>query len=189
MKGFKAVVAALLLASLSACSTFGLAYESIPAGKLKGKLIVRWIKPDLFVFTPDKAEPLTFTRFDGSMIIPQEMVTDGGSIPRPMWVFRSYSPWGYAPAFIVHDWMFRAKRCSLPEATNYTLADSASAMAEVMKTMMEAGTVEKDSQTIAMMHAAVTSRFAQQVWDDDLCLPVPSAFNFKSTFEYVIEYR
>lgn len=183
-------ISALLITifSLSGCSSFGPSYESINAGAIKGKLVVRWIEPDLFIFTPDKLSPLAFTRANGSVITPGEMITDGGSIPRPMWAFRSYSPWGYAPAFIIHDWLFRAKKCQLPEASDYTLEGAAQVMTEVMKTMMESGKVEKDPRTISLMHAAVVSSFAQKVWDEPICLPVPAAFERRAIFQYEISF-
>nr|WP_249779640.1 DUF1353 domain-containing protein [Bradyrhizobium sediminis] len=34
------------------------------------------------------------------------MYTDGGSIPRIAQIFNGLSPWGFGPAYIVHDWIF-----------------------------------------------------------------------------------
>ena len=62
------------------------------AGKLEGKLIVQWLEPDKFLFVPDATSPLKFTRASGEVVQPQRLMTDGGTIPRPMWVSRSYSP-------------------------------------------------------------------------------------------------
>ena len=78
-------------------------YEKTRAGNLSGRVIVEWRKPNLFVFRPDAEQPLKFVRSDGDVITPQEMFTDGGSIPRAFWVFRNFSPCGYGPAFVVHD--------------------------------------------------------------------------------------
>lgn len=163
-------------------------YESLKKGELKGKLIVQWIEPDLFLFIPDNASPLTFTRSDGTKIQPGRMLTDGGSIPRPMWAFRSYSPWGYAPAFIVHDWLFYIKRCKFADHQAWTLESSADVLGEIIKTMMESGKVEKDAQTVKLMHLAVSSLFAKKYWESDLCLPVPPAFNRTPTMQYTIEF-
>src|SRR5262249_9096204 len=102
----------VLAASIQTAS--GASYEDFHVGSLKGKLIVQWWERDKFVFLPDKDDPLTFKRSDGETITPGRMFTDGGSIPRPLWIFRQYSPWGYAPAFIVHDWLFHMKQCGLP---------------------------------------------------------------------------
>src|SRR5262245_53900835 len=86
-------------------------YQKLKVGKLEGKVTVQWLEPNVFLFIPDAERPLTFTRSNGEKIQPGRLITDGGSIPRPMWVFRNYSPWGYAPAFIVHDWIFYTKHC------------------------------------------------------------------------------
>lgn len=163
-------------------------YESIRPGRLSGKLIVQWIEPDVFLFIPDTQQPLTFTRSNGTSIKPGRMLTDGGSIPRPLWAFRSYSPWGYAPAFIVHDWLFHMQKCKLEGFQAWSLETSADVMAEIIKTMMESGKVEKDSQTVQLMHAAVSSRFAKQYWESNICLPTPPAFNRSPAMQYVIEF-
>jgi hypothetical protein len=57
-------------------------------------LLVEWIGPDRFILRPDPdpTQRLTFTRANGDVITPREMYTDGGSIPRPLWVFRGLSP-------------------------------------------------------------------------------------------------
>lgn len=138
-------------------------------GKLEGKLIVQWLEPDKFMFVPDSASPLRFTRSSGQVIQPQKLVTDGGTVPRAMWVARSYSPWGYAPAFIIHDWLFEMKRCALPNnpAADYKVA--ADIMAEVMKTMAAAGVVSLDDLTLLSMHAAVSSSVARDYWDNGKC--------------------
>jgi hypothetical protein len=96
--------APLLLGWLSGCASSH--YKHTAAGTLKGTVVVEWYKPDLFKYRPDTTDPLTFTRRKGTVIQPGLMLTDGGSIPRVFWVLRNYSPWGYGPAFIVHDWLF-----------------------------------------------------------------------------------
>ncbi|MFG5410679.1 DUF1353 domain-containing protein [Piscinibacter sakaiensis] len=180
------------LASFILVSTLSTAcaadYESLKLGQLKGKLVVQWIEPDLFLFIPDATNPLVFTRSDGKSIQPGRMLTDGGSVPRPMWAFRSYSPWGYAPAFIVHDWLFHIKRCKIGDYQSWTLESSADVMGEVIKTMMETGKVERDPQTVRLMLAAVSSSFAKKYWESDLCLPLPPAFSRTPAMQYTIEF-
>ena len=73
-------------------------YSKVKPGELKGKLLVQWYDYDEFIFIPDKDNPLRFIRNNKTEIIPGKIYTDGGSIPRPLWVVRSYSPWGFAPA-------------------------------------------------------------------------------------------
>jgi Protein of unknown function (DUF1353) len=114
-------------------------YRQTPVGQLKGKIIVQVLGDDRFIFVPHDTDPLAFVRADGRRILPSRpMFTDGGSIPRLLWALRNYSPWGYAHAFILHDWLFEAKRCHIPEYSNYTVEDAARAMSEVMKTYIEA---------------------------------------------------
>src|SRR4051812_6864545 len=121
MKQQLARVMALLCVAATVVGGFGVNYKDVRQGKLSGKLIVQWLEPDVFLFIPDAAQPLTFVRANGSKLIPGRMITDGGSIPRPMRAFRNYSPWGYAPAFIVHDWIFRMKSCELNDYLRYNV--------------------------------------------------------------------
>ena len=167
-------------------SASGAGYDSFQTGKLEGKLIVQWIEPDLFIFLPDEAKPLSFTRSNGEKIVPGRMLTDGGSIPRPLWILRSYSPWGYAPAFIVHDWLFNIKHCRSPGYEQYTYEDAASILAEVMKTMMETKRVEVDKLTLVSMHAAVSSSIAKDLWDTGKCTPAPAGLRPKKP---IMEYE
>jgi hypothetical protein len=152
-------------------------YDSFRAGTLSGKLIVQWIEPDKFIFLPDKDVPLTFVRSNGDKIVPGRMVTDGGSIPRPLWILRSYSPWGYAPAFIIHDWLFAMKQCRLDGYARYDHEQAATVLAEVMKTMMELKKVETDRLTLLSMYAAVNSSIAEDLWNSGPCLPVPAGLS------------
>lgn len=164
-------------------------YDTVKTGKLQGKLIVQWIEPDVFLFLPDKQSPLSFTRFDGQQIVPQRMLTDGGSIPRPFWILRNYSPWGYAPAFIVHDWLFERKHCKYAGHDQMSVHDAAMVMAEVMKTMMESKKVPVDRQTVGSMHTAVSTPIAQSHWDGGKCNPPPAGLNsIKPILEYTIEF-
>lgn len=146
-----------------------LAVQQARAGKLEGKLIVQWLEPDKFRFLPDTNSPLRFTRSSGTVIQPHELVTDGGTIPRALWVKRNYSPWGYAPAFIIHDWLFEMKRCNLADNPAGDYREAAVIMAEVMKTMAEAGSAPLDTVTLVSMHAAVTSNVAREYWESGLC--------------------
>ena len=150
-------------------------YDTVNPGKLSGKLIVQWIEPDVFLFLPDKETPLKFTRSNGDTVTPGRMLTDGGSIPRPLWILRNYSPWGYAPAFIVHDWLFEMKHCKKEGFMKYNYQDAAMIMAEVMKTMMESKKVAVDTLTVWSMHTAVSSNIAAKHWEDGKCNPPPPA--------------
>jgi hypothetical protein len=163
-----AVLLSPVLFVLNGCSSMH--YARVSPGELKGRLIVEWYDRDSFVFIPDPENPLTFTRPNGKGVIePERMQTDGGSIPRFLWGFKNYSPWGFGPAFIVHDWLFVAHHNGDPRYSEYTLEESALVMSEVMKTMMEKERVEKGvtPQKFVMysMYLAVKSSIARQWWD------------------------
>jgi Protein of unknown function (DUF1353) len=162
-------------------------FNDTKSGGLKGKLIVEWIEPDEFIFRPDKNNPLTFTRSNKEVIMPGLMYTDGGSIPRPLWALRSYSPWGYAPAYIVHDWLFHMKHCNLPGNEKYTVEEAARVLSEVMKTLM----VKQgdDKLTLYATFEAVRSPIAANLWNSETCLEPPTRlFDSKPKMRYVIEF-
>lgn len=100
---------ALVPVSLALAGCASQPYRDTAPAKLTGALEVRWVKNDYFLFLPNKDEPFTLLRPDGTRIRPGAMYTDGGSIPRFLWGIEGYSPWGYAPAYIVHDWLFEAR--------------------------------------------------------------------------------
>ena len=164
-------------------------YGEVSTGKLEGKLIVQWLEPDIFLFLPDAQKPLRFTRSNGDVIQPGRMLTDGGSIPRPLWILRNYSPWGYAPAFVVHDWLFDMKHCAIPGFERYNHHIAATVMAEVMKTMMGSGKVAVDQPTLLSMYLAVDSPIAESLWNKGKCEPPPVGLtNKKPSREFEIAF-
>ncbi|HEV8584031.1 MAG TPA: DUF1353 domain-containing protein [Methylomirabilota bacterium] len=166
------IALALLLSGCAATH-----YKQTRTGTLSGALIVEWRNPDFFIFRPDPASPLLFVRSDGTRIQPGLMYTDGGSIPRPFWSLRNYSPWGYGPAFIVHDWLFHMQNCKLAGYDRWTIQQAATVMSEVMKTMMETPGFDFGSQdTVYLMYAAVQTPPAEKSWTSGACLtPAPGA--------------
>lgn len=152
-------------------------YNQLGVGKFSGRLLVCWNGMDNFVFIPDQTNPLTYTTSKGRKIIPKLMQTDGGSIPRILRGFsKKLSPWSYAPAFMVHDWLFAAKKCQYEPDVDWTFHQSADIMAEAMKTLMEVGftdykgnvfRLERAENTLYVMHKAVISSIAENLWKDD----------------------
>lgn len=182
-KGLKYCISIAVFALATSIGTaLGASYEEFHVGSLKGKLIVQWWEPDKFVFLPDKDDPLTFKRSNGETIVPNRMFTDGGSIPRQLWIFRNYSPWGYAPAFIVHDWLFHMKHCGLPGNDKYNHEIAATVMAEVTKTLMETKKVDVAKLTLLSMYEAVDSGIAKTYWDTGKCELPPTGFASKKPF-------
>lgn len=171
MKSLVLALAAVALLPTS-CSDwlYGRHYDATDTGELKGKLIVEWVDQDQFLFLPDAANPLVFRRKNNEVIEPQRMFTDGGSIPAPLRAIKSYSPWGYAPAFIVHDWLFVMHQCKVPGFENYDLDKAATIMAEVMKTLMENPKYGGPNKLIHYsMYEAVRSPQALEYWDNGSC--------------------
>jgi hypothetical protein len=148
-------------------------YREAHEGKFSGALDVRWVHNDYFVFLPNKDDPFTFKRKDGSVIRPGRMYTDGGSIPRFLWGIEGYSPWGYAPAYLVHDWLFEAQHCGYEPDNRYTFGDSVVVMGESLKTLMEASPEYRNYFVFDSVVASVASPIAKRLWEEGSCKTPP----------------
>lgn len=149
---------------------YGWHYDQTRTGDLKGTLRIRWVANDQFVYEPDPADPLRFKRADGSIIQPEAMYTDGGSIPQALRAIKAYSPWGYAPAFIIHDWLFVMKQCKLKGYEKLTLEDAATIMAEAVKTLMEKPDFGGVNKLVHYsMYEGVLTSTAKDYWDNGPC--------------------
>lgn len=142
-------------------------YNRVATGTtFEGDLIVQWLAHDRFRYLPSPARPFTIHRPGQAPIIPTAFETDGGSTPRIARVFRNYSPWGYGPAFVAHDWLFEAHHCDLPEYRAVTLDDAADVMSEIIKEMMEnRDDFERDAFALYTIDKAVRSGIARSYWD------------------------
>lgn len=85
-------------------------YQEVKTGKIESAPIVKWTGPDQFVLVYNKDAPFKFRRFNGEVIQPEPIKTDGGSIPPRFWDVRGMTPWTYAPGYLVHDWLYEANR-------------------------------------------------------------------------------
>jgi hypothetical protein len=191
----RSLLAVAIAAALGGCASAH--YARVEPGELRGRLVVQWVDQDQFVFVPDAEKPLTFTRHDGDVITPALMYTDGGSIPRPLWALRSYSPWGYAPAFIIHDWIFEMKRCQVTGHEKYDLEEAAWVLAEVMKTMMEKqGPEAVNALALYSIFESVRSPVAARIWEEGECHrvsergegPATGIPGMEPRIEYAIEF-
>lgn len=163
---------------------YGWHYDQTKAGVLKGTLRIQWLAQDKFLYEPDPVDPLIFTRADGTIIKPAAMYTDGGTIPQALRALKAYSPWGYAPAYLVHDWLFAMKQCKYPGYEKLTLEDTANVMSEAMKTLMEKPDFGGVNKLVHYsMYQGVLSSTAKDYWDNGPCdapgaemkrLPTPS---------------
>jgi len=156
-------------------------YEKTPSGKFAGRLDVEWIAPNLFVYRPDPTQPLTFTASDGTLIQPQLMYTDGGSIPRLFWSVPHLGPWDFAPGFVVHDWLFLQHRCRSGHWQDVSFERSADLLAQALKTQM-VQSQQPDPVVLWAIHEAVKTPVAKASWDSSDCrnppgraLPTPAA--------------
>ena len=159
-------------------------YAKVPKGEIGGRLTIEWVAADRFVYRPDPQKPFYFKRANGEVIRPKKMFTDGGSIPRPLWALRGYSPWGFGPAYLAHDWLFDAHHCNLPEAKDHTVFTAADVLAEVMKTLMEADKpqVVKSAGLLDSIDAAVRTPIAQNLWNTGKCEEPPPEMFSRSLF-------
>lgn len=142
-------------------------------GVIKGHPCVEWKQPDKFVYVRSKNPDFCFTRPNGEKIQPGSIETDGGSIPRFLWSQRSYSPWTYAPAYLVHDWLYEAHRRKVPAGTDpkgnelfYTKEQADWIMAEIIKSQMEQPTFDtpKSPTHLRRIYWAV-SKFGKTAWN------------------------
>lgn len=148
-------------------------YDKLPTGRFKGQIHVQWEGMDTFTFHTSEDKPFSYTTADGRKIQPKTMVTDGGSIPKLFQVFKKFSSWGYAPAFIIHDWLFVAQEIKDETDLDWTFEQSALVMAEAMKTLMEEGIennkgkinkLDKSKDVLYLMYLAVSSFIAKKSW-------------------------
>lgn len=175
------LLAASAAIALSSCATID--YSTLQPGRFTGSVIVLWVgEGDTsgdgeFLFVPDPKRPLTFYRPEarraGAVIRPSMMYTDGGSIPKIAQIFRGFSPWGYAPAYMIHDWLFTARHCLVDGATdsrymqvsNVSFAESAEILGEAINGLVAARQVQPNDLAGSTITAAVGSSIAKDLWD------------------------
>lgn len=159
-------------------------YRKLATGELSGSLFVMWVGEGNssgdgnFLFVPDPRDPLIFHRSDptapGGVIKPGLMYTDGGSIPKIAQVFKGLSPWGYAPAYMIHDWVFIAHHCVVDGSTEnrfdevrgVDFDDSAAILGEAIKSLIATRQVAPNDVAPSAITAAVGSVVAKNLWDE-----------------------
>ena len=158
-------------------------YAKLGTGTFTGCPTVRWNGifedgRDEFIFLPEAAKPFTYTtsaKLGSKTVKPRLMLTDGGSIPLILWGLSNFSPWGYAPGYMVHDWLFVAHRCKFAPDNVWNFNQSATILAECIKTLMEVGFTDYDGttkklgkaiDTLYLIHHAVSSGIAEGYWND-----------------------
>lgn len=178
----KRIAALTMVLAASACGH--VSYEDTKPGEFQGNLFVMWVGEGdgsagdgRFLFVPDPHAPLVFTWTDPQGktrdLQPRMMYTDGGSIPKFVQVFKGFSPWGYAPAYMVHDWLYTARHCNRDgqaspaeaEVADITFQQSADILASAIKTLTVTGRVAKDDVAASTISDAVAGPIAWRVWD------------------------
>lgn len=150
-------------------------YSQTKPGKLDGVLRLEWIGENSSIYEPDESAPLTFVTSDGRRISPQKMYTDGGSIPPVFWGVPGLSPWGYAPGYMVHDWLFEMHHCRYPGYEAISFQDSARILSETIKTLMIQNKVPANPGALYAIYEGVSSSIAEDIWTNGKCNPVPPA--------------
>lgn len=176
----------ILSACISGLTLFLVSCSTFPVGdpdqiSLKGRVFVEWYREDRFVYRQTN-NPLSFKpSFLDIPIVPEDMFTDGGSVPRVFWNIPGLSPWALGPAYIIHDWVFEVHRCNRdapPEIKNITFQQSAQILAEVGQSLVDAGLI--DNNQLPAIVWAVRTRYARDIWDrpatEEECEPPPSQF-------------
>ncbi len=164
----------VLLAVLLACGCASRPYRETAQSKFEGELEVRWVANDYFLFLPNKDNPPRLLRPNGQKAIqPGPMYTDGGSIAQALWGVQGLSPWGYAPAYVVHDWLFEARHCGYVSDNQYSFDESVTVIAEGLKAIMEHDPRVRNYFVFDAVVGAVGSPVAKKRWDTGKCKPPP----------------
>ena len=159
-------------------------YAQAPPGEFTGSVFVMWVGETqhgagdgTFVFVPTD-DPLTFRRNRPSatlpVVRPQMMYTDGGSIPQFAQVFNGLSPWSYAPAYMVHDWLFVARKClndGMANPAEQAVAamdfdESADIAEEAIRTLVESGKVRPNDVAARAITSAVAGPITRLLWHE-----------------------
>ncbi|MGO6845961.1 MULTISPECIES: hypothetical protein [Rhizobium] len=179
IKGLSATLSLLGCFVAAGCQTID--FDKLPSGKFSGTLIVMWVGEGgkagdgKFVFVPDPHNRLSFTRAESSAapIIPGVMYTDGGSVPKVVQPFRGFNPWGYAPAYMIHDWIFTAHHCisdgkqdpAYLAMAKIDFHESGVILGEAIQTLMAKKLVEENDISKFAITTAVLSPVARNLWD------------------------
>jgi len=181
---------AIFLAALTLSVACGdVDWNNREPGDFEGRVFLMWAGPGAgdagdgnFVFIPDPDNALTFTRdarYDRfQTVTPGVMYTDGGSVPRVAQAFRGLQPWGYGPAYMVHDWLFVAHHCNREgkaDANEASMAgmsfeESAHLIAEALKTLVAEGKIaEGDLKAPGIIAGAVAGPVSAAIWEAGTC--------------------
>ena len=140
-------------------------YDQYQAGSFENLDHVRlcWTQPDLFELIPRIEKPFAFVRPNSTRIQPTNFFTDGGSIPRFVTAINGrLTPWGYGPAYLIHDWGFDRHHCG--DKTSFE--EVRDMLMEALKTLMTT-VVPKDEIAFNTIYLGVSSPVARAAWNNN----------------------
>ena len=93
---------------------------------------------------------------------------------------------------MIHDWLFEVHRChrpAPPEVAAITFEQSAQVLAEVGKSLVEAGLV--DNNKLDAIVWAIQTRYARDIWDSppapwECAIPVVTKARAQTVVDFVI---
>lgn len=185
-----ALTACLAIAACGSVDYAGLSDK----GVFTGGVLVLWLAENetgagdgRFVYLPYPGRELVFTRDESggreatvTTIEPGVIYTDGGSIPRWLQPLKGFSPWGYAPAYMIHDWLFVARRCArdgaaTPEEAKIEkmpFTESAEILGEAIKALIAQNRVAPNDVAPLAISSGVAGPFSRVRWEaEGECVP------------------
>jgi Protein of unknown function (DUF1353) len=145
-----------------------------PKVVLSGTLLIQWNDESRFIYVSDPQNGLRFQTRDGREIKPSRMYTDGGSIPRVFWSVKGFSPWGYGPAYVLHDWLFHQHRCGNDDPPNrYSIEQANEALDDAINLLMDQKRVEANQRARRLIKWAV-DKYALTAWNEPCDAEPPS---------------
>ncbi|MBY5426997.1 hypothetical protein [Rhizobium leguminosarum] len=135
------------------------------------RIDLRWCAPDWFEYIPNEDAHFYFTKPNAEQVSPGRLFTDGGSIPKLFTFAKNLSPWGYLPAFLLHDWQFDLHHSGASGESFESVRDT---MMEALKTLMVMGTFPRSELDFNLIYVGINSSIARDVWNSAPGLTLPS---------------
>ncbi len=133
---------------------------------MKGVLLIQWSDENRFIYVSPADNPLRFTTRSGREVRPGRMYTDGGSIPRVFWSVKGFSPWGYGPAYVLHDWLYHRHRCGQDGPPNtFSFEEANEVLDDAIAFLMVTKKVKSNRLTRRLIKWGVDN-FGQAAWHE-----------------------
>ncbi|MFZ5964080.1 hypothetical protein ACOXXX_14105 [Thalassococcus sp. BH17M4-6] len=182
---------------LTGCASVG--YNTVKTGTFTGSAVVVWVGAGdesvlgdgEFLYVPVNDQRLRFTRPvdadapGGPLTIePEAFYTDGGSVPRAVQALRGLNAWAYGPAYVIHDWVFVARKClndadengqfivdgknvitdEMRKIAGMRFRDSAVLMAETIRTLAQDYDIDADASG-ALVSGVTAGPISRGLWN------------------------